>query len=248
MDSIPRLRIDASRSNDRLSPNDSTNGSNSNPYDFESNHLLQTPENFYPLKQNGQDPLDHKIYYEQERRSNDNERQYTDCGLKDQDSVYTVFRHSRKVSCINYYPPEAQTKKINYFGELMNSEDLLELQDKHRNSCRMGQSSRNTEDSISMDHKLNSHAINYNLGGYECANENRENMAGYLVQNNNNNSGMGLGGFGSGMNKKCSMFNQEQVQCMCEALQQKGDVEKLADFLRSLSNAGIDEDDEIVLR
>lgn len=43
-------------------------------------------------------------------------------------------------------------------------------------------------------------------------------------------------------------FNSEQVQCLCEALQQKGDIEKLSDFLRSLPTSEVLRGNETVLR
>lgn len=43
-------------------------------------------------------------------------------------------------------------------------------------------------------------------------------------------------------------FNAEQVQCLCEALQQKGDVERLASFLWSLPTNDVFRSNESVLR
>lgn len=43
-------------------------------------------------------------------------------------------------------------------------------------------------------------------------------------------------------------FNSEQVQCVCEALQQKGDIEKLAAFLWSLPTSELLRGNETVLR
>lgn len=43
-------------------------------------------------------------------------------------------------------------------------------------------------------------------------------------------------------------FNAEQVQCLCEALQQKGDVERLASFLWSLPAGDLFRSNESVLR
>jgi len=48
--------------------------------------------------------------------------------------------------------------------------------------------------------------------------------------------------------RKTLSFSSDQVQCMCEALQQKGDVEKLAIFLWSLPPNEILRTNESVLR
>lgn len=48
--------------------------------------------------------------------------------------------------------------------------------------------------------------------------------------------------------RKCFSFSPDQVQCMCEALQQKGDVEKLATFLWSLPTNELLRTNESVLR
>lgn len=49
-------------------------------------------------------------------------------------------------------------------------------------------------------------------------------------------------------NRKCFSFSTEQVQCMCEALQQKGDIEKLATFLWSLPPSELLKTNESILR
>ncbi|KAG6464457.1 hypothetical protein O3G_MSEX014525 [Manduca sexta] len=48
--------------------------------------------------------------------------------------------------------------------------------------------------------------------------------------------------------RRCLNFNSEQVQCVCEALQQKGDIEKLAAFLWSLPTSELLRGNETVLR
>ncbi|CAG9572982.1 unnamed protein product [Danaus chrysippus] len=52
----------------------------------------------------------------------------------------------------------------------------------------------------------------------------------------------------SGNMRRCLNFNSEQVQCVCEALQQKGDIEKLAAFLWSLPPSELLRGNETVLR
>ncbi|XP_048488266.1 uncharacterized protein LOC105385060 [Plutella xylostella] len=48
--------------------------------------------------------------------------------------------------------------------------------------------------------------------------------------------------------RRCLNFNSEQVQCVCEALQQKGDIEKLTAFLWSLPPSELLRGNETVLR
>ncbi|XP_073965888.1 homeobox protein SIX6-like isoform X1 [Choristoneura fumiferana] len=48
--------------------------------------------------------------------------------------------------------------------------------------------------------------------------------------------------------RRCLNFNFEQVQCVCEALQQKGDIEKLSEFLWSLPPSELLCKSETVLR
>lgn len=55
------------------------------------------------------------------------------------------------------------------------------------------------------------------------------------------------GGSG-GENRKLVSFSTEQIQCMCEALQQRGDLERLATFLWSLPPTELLRGNESVLR
>ncbi|CAH2061928.1 unnamed protein product, partial [Iphiclides podalirius] len=48
--------------------------------------------------------------------------------------------------------------------------------------------------------------------------------------------------------RRCLNFNSEQVQCVCEALQQRGDIEKLAAFLWSLPPSELLRGNDTVLR
>lgn len=43
-------------------------------------------------------------------------------------------------------------------------------------------------------------------------------------------------------------YSPEHIQCLCEALQQKGDIEKLAAFLRSIPEFELLRSNESVLR
>lgn len=50
------------------------------------------------------------------------------------------------------------------------------------------------------------------------------------------------------VNKKYLSFSSEQVLCMCEALQQKNDIEKLATFIWSLPHDDLMMSNESILR
>jgi homeobox protein SIX4 len=52
----------------------------------------------------------------------------------------------------------------------------------------------------------------------------------------------------NGSNKKKMSFSQEQIACMCEAMQQAGDLDRLARFLLALSPKERLRDNEAVLR
>ncbi|EAA05081.4 AGAP011065-PA, partial [Anopheles gambiae str. PEST] len=60
--------------------------------------------------------------------------------------------------------------------------------------------------------------------------------------------GSSNGPIGPDLERKCFSFSPEQIQCMCEALQQEGDLEKLATFLWSLSPSDLISGNESLLR
>lgn len=61
-------------------------------------------------------------------------------------------------------------------------------------------------------------------------------------------TGIGLLNLDMGRKQQPFEFNSEHIQCLCEALQQKGDVEKLATFLWSLPTTELLRSNESVLR
>lgn len=68
---------------------------------------------------------------------------------------------------------------------------------------------------------------------------------------NNSESLNGTGGVGGSTingGRKFFSFSSEQIQCMCDALQQKGDIEKLATFLWSLPPSELLRTNESILR
>ncbi|KAM3968702.1 uncharacterized protein ACR2FA_012982 [Aphomia sociella] len=98
------------------------------------------------------------------------------------------------------------------------------------------------------------------LGGKNCVqNENNPNLADVKIANqqvafensNNDRDRVTQTYFNENDNgnmRRCLNFNSEQVQCVCEALQQKGDIEKLAAFLWSLPPSELLRGNETVLR
>lgn len=69
-----------------------------------------------------------------------------------------------------------------------------------------------------------------------------------ISENNNTFLGMAPMTVNPEISRKCLSFSANQVQCLCEALQQKGDVEKLATFLWSLPPSELLRTNESVLR
>ncbi|XP_055703587.1 uncharacterized protein LOC129802057 isoform X2 [Phlebotomus papatasi] len=69
-----------------------------------------------------------------------------------------------------------------------------------------------------------------------------------ISENNNTFLGMAPMTVNPEISRKCLSFSASQVQCLCEALQQKGDVEKLATFLWSLPPSELLRTNESVLR
>lgn len=268
MEDLPRIRVDSSCS-DRLTPtNESTSGSsNSIPYNFD----LQTSAAFYAPEKQDSVTLDSKFYFDgggdPTRKlsidhyisCNDNKKELPPCSQQE----YSVFKLSscKKVANDNFYSPDIHRKDTkldqpseDYYNPALhgnNNDGIVGVQDKlnHNAYRHTGQSSSN----LSIEQKLANHLpVSYGSSGGDCISENRENLSTYLVPNNNGGYGsnLGLNGpvFGNGTIKKCLMFNQEQVQCVCEALQQRGDVERLANFLLSLPDNELDNGDESVLR
>lgn len=67
------------------------------------------------------------------------------------------------------------------------------------------------------------------------------NLPTTLAMPSNNNSTLDFG-------RKYLAFSPDHIQCLCEALQQKGDVEKLASFLWNLPSNEMFRSNESILR
>lgn len=88
-----------------------------------------------------------------------------------------------------------------------------------------------TNENISINNQKSKIDANDSFNVYHSLNENNEN------QNDENFLQPSIGSGGEiciEVNKKYMNFTADQVLCMCEALQQKNDIEKLATFLWSL--------------
>ncbi|EFA01346.1 homeobox protein six1 [Tribolium castaneum] len=77
--------------------------------------------------------------------------------------------------------------------------------------------------------------------------ENRKNLIDFFNKKNMDNNSIHLNNVDS-YGKKSIGFSPEQVQCMCEALHQRGDIERLATFLWSLPPSELLRGNESILR
>lgn len=102
----------------------------------------------------------------------------------------------------------------------------------------------NTSISKSVDEKR---AAIYNDSFKKCSEESDKNLDFYSAVargKNTENVVLKVDAFG----KKTVSFSPDQVQCMCEALQQRGDIERLASFLWYLPNSETLQHNESILR
>lgn len=61
-------------------------------------------------------------------------------------------------------------------------------------------------------------------------------------------NGQTIGMFNAEMGRKFYDFSSDHIQCMCEALQQKGDIEKLATLLFNLPKSELIRPNDSILR
>lgn len=73
-------------------------------------------------------------------------------------------------------------------------------------------------------------------------------MTNSVVLSSNGQSSSSLGQFNSEMGRKSFDFSPDHIQCMCEALQQKGDIEKLATLLYNLPKSELIRPNDSILR
>lgn len=73
-------------------------------------------------------------------------------------------------------------------------------------------------------------------------------MTNSVVLSPNGQSTNSIGIFNSEMGRKFYDFSSDHIQCMCEALQQKGDIEKLATLLYNLPKSELIRPNDSILR
>lgn len=174
-----------------------------------------------------------------------NEKQYFSCKQKsrnDDKNVKDYLQESNKISFDNYNITPQKTKKYLTFEVKLpptanNFFPQAEQEDRMRpdyfsqhslKSCGQNENNPNLAE-IKMGNQIFDSVAN-------VGNNERERVPqGYFADSENNM-------------RRCLNFNSEQVQCLCEALQQKGDIEKLAAFLWSLPPSELLKGNETVLR
>lgn len=73
-------------------------------------------------------------------------------------------------------------------------------------------------------------------------------MTNSIVLSPNGQSTSSIGQFNSEIGRKSFDFSPDHIQCMCEALQQKGDIEKLATLLYNLPKSELIRPNDSILR
>ncbi|XP_046974488.1 homeobox protein ceh-33-like [Vanessa cardui] len=162
------------------------------------------------------------------------EKQYFSCKQKartdDRKEVY--LQESNKNSFENYLSPRSK-KYLNFELKLppINDNFFSQIDNEDRRSSYFND--------VSMKNVQNENnpmvEIEINNAFDNVVNNDRERQQQYFADNENSM-------------RRCLNFNSEQVQCVCEALQQKGDIEKLAAFLWSLPTTELLRGNETVLR
>ncbi|KAK9878368.1 hypothetical protein WA026_021678 [Henosepilachna vigintioctopunctata] len=118
--------------------------------------------------------------------------------------------------------------------------DLILSQNNNNNS-------NNVNDKMKSDELVKQSVLCENYGRKVI--DNRKNTLEYYAekQNNVSNEVIQLNNL-SGFGKKTINFSSDQVQCMCEALHQRGDIDRLASFLWSLPTSTHLRTNESILR
>ena len=173
-----------------------------------------------------------------------NEKQYFSCKQKsrnDEKSPKDIYlQESNKMAFENYLSPPRNKKYLNFELKLPPTSDNLFSQIDGEDRMRSGyfndvqdlKSCVQNENNPSLEMKLNPQIFD-NV----TVNSERERVPQtYFAENENSNL------------RRCLNFNSEQVQCVCEALQQKGDIEKLEAFLWSLPPSELLRGHETILR
>lgn len=169
------------------------------------------------------------------------EKQYFSCKQKSREERPTkevYLQENNKVSFENYLTPPKNKKYLNfelklppttndnYFSQIESEERMRPYFNDDLKGCQDSENNPNLSEL-----KIGQHVFdNISPGNNERVTQS------YFAESESNNM------------RRCLNFNAEQIQCVCEALQQKGDIEKLAAFLWSLPPTELLRGNETVLR
>lgn len=173
-----------------------------------------------------------------------NEKQYFSCKQKrNDDKKDTYLQESNKIVFENYLAPTKNKKYLNFELKLPPTNENFFSQIENEDRMRSGFFNDNLKSCVQNENnpnmpelKVNQQVAFENVCGGNNNNERDIAQQGYFAENENGNM------------RRCLNFNSEQVQCLCEALQQKGDIENLAAFLWSLPPSELLRGNETVLR
>lgn len=158
-----------------------------------------------------------------------NEKQYFSCKQKSprMDERKDYLQESNKNSFENYLSPRSK-KYLNFELKLppINDNFFSQIDNDERRTAYYNDSLKNVQNE-------NNPMVEIEINNFENVVNERERQ--YFADGDHNM-------------RRCLNFNAEQVQCVCEALQQKGDIEKLAAFLWSLPTTELLRGNETVLR
>lgn len=168
------------------------------------------------------------------------EKQYFSCKQKTREERPTkeaYLQENNKISFENYLTPPKNKKYLNFdlklpptnenfFSQIDNEDRMRNYFNDDLKSCQDSENNPNLSD-LKMGQQV--------FDSVSPGNNERVPQS-YFAENDGNNM------------RRCLNFNAEQIQCVCEALQQKGDIEKLAAFLWSLPTPELLRGNETVLR
>lgn len=173
-----------------------------------------------------------------------NEKQYFSCKQKRNDeknSKEAYLQESNKMTFDSYLSPQRNKKYLNFELKLPPTNENIFSQIEEEDRMRSGYFNEVQDLKSCVQNENNPNLsdmkLNQQIFDNVSINNERERVSQtYFAENENSNM------------RKCINFNSEQVQCVCEALQQKGDIEKLAAFLWSLPPSELLRGHETILR
>lgn len=188
--------------------------------------------NYYP-----QNEINDKQYYSSNEKSPRNDERITKNYLQENKIVpFDYLPVPRSKKNVNYdikLPPTSE----NFFPQIENEEPRPQRASPFYDIQNLKSCIQESEMSQNISEiKVNGQV---QFDDLNLQNDERDRVqANYFADNENNNNNM----------RRCLHFNAQQVQCVCEALQQKGDIEKLAAFLWNLPPSELMRGNETVLR